>query len=148
MNDVIILRVLFDGIRSLSIPEIIIYVVVFFLWLFGIYRLIWNKFVEKKKFSSAVIKNWVVVSLILISGQIALLEYLNYLNHAHTQTMFWSYMANLLIPAAMIGDIFGLLYAHSPIHYRIAFYIGIILMSFLFAAPLLGIRMSNKDYES
>ncbi len=148
MNDVIILRVLFDGIRSLSIPEIIIYIGVFFLWVFAIYNLVWNRFKEKKKFSSIAIKKWVIVSLILISSQIALLEYLNYLNYTHTQTMFWNYMANLLIPSAMIGDIFGLLYAHSHLHYRFAFYIGIVFASFLFAVPLLGIKMSNKDYES
>ena len=148
MNDVIILRALFGGIRSLLIPELIIYIGVFFLWVFGIYNLVWNKFKKKKKFAPAVIKKWLIVSLILISGQIVLLEYFDYLNRSHTQTMFWGYMVNLLIPSAMIGDIFGLLSAHSPMHYRFAFYIGIIFASFLFAAPLLGIRMMNKNYES
>lgn len=148
MNDVIILRVLFDGIRSLPILELIIYVGVFFLWFFGMSYLVWKKFKEKKEFSKSIIKNWVIVSLILISGKIALLEYLNYLNHAHTQMKFWSSMVHLLIPSAMIGDIFGLIYPDSPMHYRFAFYTGIMFASFTFAAPLLGIKMSRKNYEN
>lgn len=145
MNDVIILRVLFDGIRSLSIVELFVYVGTFFLWLFGISYLFRGKFKEKKKFSSVAIRSWVIVLLILIFGKIALLEYLNYLNH--TTSLFWAYMKHLLIPSAMIGDIFGLVYAESDTHYRLAFYTGIIIASFLFAAPLLGIKMTNNEKD-
>lgn len=140
--DSIFFRVLFDGIKSLSIPELVVYTGIFCLWIVGIANLFFIVLGKNKGTKSLNLKRYLTVSFLLILLKFALFEFLNYQVKMHK---YWYKLQHLLIPDAMVAGILGGLNEESFTVYRLSFYIGIVVMSFLFALPLLGERLNYSE---
>ena len=130
-----VIRFLYDGINTLSTLEMIIYLGIFCLWIFGLANLFLILSNKKKETFSFNIRRWLIAAFGLILLKIILFEFINYQSGMNE---YWYKLQHLFISDAMLADIFGGLNSESIGVYRISFYIGIILTSILFAIPLLG----------
>lgn len=134
-SDSVFFRVLFGGIKSLSIPELVGYAGIFCLWILGIGNLFLIVLAKNKGIKFLNLRRWLIASFLLVLLKFALFEFLN---HQVGMNEYWYKLQHLLIPDAMVADILGGLHAESFAVYRFSFYIGIVVMSFLLALPLLG----------
>ena len=136
-----VIRVLFDGIKSLSTIELVFYFGIFIFWVIGIANLLLKICSKKIQLRSLNFKNWLIGTVLTGLLKLLVFEFVVYIVSHHDH---WYKLSHLLIPEAVVADIFGGLTTESTNIYRLSFYIGILIVSPLFTLPLLAIRKKSN----